>query len=90
MLTLVSDYGPAFRNRFEEECAKLGVRVEHSSAYNPSSQSGIERSLGSLKHLFKEINVVLIFIFGVIFINDTIVFCFHNKFFNGQILSMKI
>ena len=44
-MTLVSDYGPAFRNRFEEEL--LGVQVEHSSAYTPSSQSGVERSVGS-------------------------------------------
>ena len=52
-MTLVSDSGPAFRNRFEEECAKLGVRVEHSSAYNPSSMSEVQRSVGSLKHLLK-------------------------------------
>ena len=26
-MTVVSDSGPAFRNKFEEECAKLGVRV---------------------------------------------------------------
>ena len=52
-MTLVSDSGPVFRNRFEEECAKLGVRVEHSSAYNPSSMSEVQRSVGSLKHLLK-------------------------------------
>ena len=52
-MTLVADSGPSFRNRFEEECAKLGVRVEHSSAYNPSSQSAVERSVGNLKHLLK-------------------------------------
>ena len=32
----VSDSGPAFRNKFEEECKKMGIRTEHSSAYNPS------------------------------------------------------
>ena len=31
----------------------MGVRVEHSSLYNPGSQSGVERSIGSLKHLLK-------------------------------------
>jgi len=52
-MTLVADSGPAFRNRFEDECAKLGVRVEVSSAYNPSSMSEVERAVGSLKHLLK-------------------------------------
>ena len=52
-MTVVSDSGPAFRNKVEEECAKLGVRVEHSSAYNPSSMSEVERAVGSLKHLLK-------------------------------------
>ena len=52
-MTTVSESGPAFRNKFEEECAKLGVRVEHSSAYNPSSMSEVERAVGSLKHLLK-------------------------------------
>ena len=37
----------------EEECLKLGVKVEHSSAYNPSSQSAVEISIGNLKHLLK-------------------------------------
>ena len=31
----------------------MGVRVEHSSANDPSSQSGVECSVGSLKHLLK-------------------------------------
>ena len=52
-MTIVADSGPVFRNNFEEECAKMSMRVEHSSAYNPSSQSGVERSVGSLKHLLK-------------------------------------
>ena len=52
-MTLVCDSGPSFRSRFSEECLKLGVRVEHSSAYNPSSQSAVERSVQSLKHLLK-------------------------------------
>ena len=41
-MTLVSDSGPAFRNRFEEKCAKLGVHVEENSAYNPSTYSGLK------------------------------------------------
>ena len=44
-MTLVCDSGPSFCSRFSEECLKLGVRVEHSSAYNPSSQSAVERSV---------------------------------------------
>ena len=52
-MTLVADSGPSFRNRFAEECLKLGVRLEHSSAYNSSSQSTVERAIGNLKHLLK-------------------------------------
>ena len=50
---MISDSGPSFRSRFSEECLKHGMRVEHSSAYNPSSQSAVERSVQSLKHLLK-------------------------------------
>ena len=49
----VSDNGPSFRNKFEEECLKMGIKVEHSSAYNSSSMSEVERAVGSLKHLLK-------------------------------------
>ena len=52
-MACVSDNGPAFRNKFEEECKKMGIRTEHSSAYNPSSMSEVERAVGSLKHLLK-------------------------------------
>ena len=52
-MVCVSDNGPAFRNKFEEECKKMGIRTEHSSAYNPSSMSEVERAVGSLKHLLK-------------------------------------
>ena len=52
-MTLVADLGPSFCSRFSEECLKLGVRVEHSSAHNLSSQSAVERSIQSLKHLLK-------------------------------------
>ena len=50
-MTLVSDSWPAFRYKFDNEWAKIGVHGEHSSVYNPSSQSGIERLVGSLKNL---------------------------------------
>ena len=51
--TLVADSSQCFKNRFEEECAKLGVRVDHSSAYNPFLQLAVESSVGNLKHLLK-------------------------------------
>ena len=50
-MTLVTDSSPSFRNRFEEECLKLGVKVEHLSAYNSSSQSAVKRSIGNLNGL---------------------------------------
>ena len=40
-------------SRFSEKCLKLGIRVDHSSAYHPSSLSAAERSVQSLKHLLK-------------------------------------
>ena len=52
-MTLVADSSPSFRNKFKEECLKLGVKVEHSSAYNSSSQSAVKRSIENLKHLLK-------------------------------------
>ena len=42
-LLFVVESGPAFRNNFVEEFAKMGVHVEHNSTYNPPSQSGVER-----------------------------------------------
>ena len=47
-LLCFTDSGLAFINNFVEECAKLGVRVEHSSTYNPSSQSAVERGIGNI------------------------------------------
>ena len=52
-LLCISDSGPSFRNTFVKQCAKIGVRVEHSSTYNPSNQSAFERGIGNLKHLLK-------------------------------------
>ena len=47
------DRSPGFKNTFTKEASKLGVYVEHSSAYNPSSQSAVEKRVGNLKHLLK-------------------------------------
>ena len=52
-MVLLADSGKSFRSKFEDEALKMGVRVEHSSAYNPSSMSQVERSIQSLKHLLK-------------------------------------
>ena len=41
-MTLVAGSGLSFSNRFVEDCLKLAVRVEHSSAYNSSSQSIVQ------------------------------------------------
>ena len=47
--TAKSDSGPAFRLTWEEELAKLGVSVSHSSCYNPQSNGLVERSVRTLK-----------------------------------------
>ena len=49
-----SDSGPSFRSTWEEELGKLGVRVVHSSAYNPSSMGLVERSVRTLKEILKK------------------------------------
>ena len=49
--TAKSDSGPAFRLTWEEELAKLGVRVSHSSCYNPQSNGLVERSVRTLKEI---------------------------------------
>ena len=51
---IFSDSGPGFRQTFEEECLKLGITVKHSSGYNSSSQSHVERCVGQLKSLLKK------------------------------------
>ena len=51
---IFSDSGPGFRQTFEEEALKLGISVKHSSGYNSSSQSQVERSIGQLKSLLKK------------------------------------
>ena len=43
MLTFcTTDSGPSFWNTFAEEAGKLGVRLEHSSAYKPGSQAAVK------------------------------------------------
>ena len=54
-MVLLADSGKSFRSKFEDEALKMGVRAEHSSAYNPSSMSQVERSIQSLKHLLNDI-----------------------------------
>ena len=49
-----ADSGPGFRNTFEEEAAKLGITVRHSSGYNSSSQANVERCVGQLKSIIKK------------------------------------
>ena len=43
---ILADSGPGFRHTFEEEATKLGIIVRHSSGYNSSSQSTVERCVG--------------------------------------------
>ena len=45
-----TDSGPSFRNTFAEKAVKLGVRLEHNSAYNPVSQAAVKTGVGRLKH----------------------------------------
>ena len=49
--TAKSDSGPAFRLTWKEDLAKRGVRVTHSSCYNPSSMGLVERSVRTLKEI---------------------------------------
>ena len=49
-----SDSGPAFRQTWEEELAKNGVRVIHSSCYNPASMGLVERSVRTLKEILSK------------------------------------
>ena len=48
------DSGPAFRERFCEELWKLGVKVRHSSAYSPQSNSHAERFVRTVKSILKK------------------------------------
>jgi hypothetical protein len=48
------DFGPGFRQTFEEDLSKLGVKVDHSSAYNPQSNGMVEHAVRSFKELIKK------------------------------------
>ena len=45
------DFGPGFRDTFEQKMKELGVSVIHSSAYNSQSNGLVERGVRSLKHI---------------------------------------
>ena len=49
-----SDFGPGFRQTFENDLSNMGVKVEHSSGYNPQSNGMVERAVRSLKELLKK------------------------------------
>ena len=49
-----TDFGPGFRQTFEQDLSELGVKVAHSSAYNPQSQGMVERAVRSIKELLKK------------------------------------
>ena len=51
---LKSDDGASFKSTWVEELDKLGVRVLHSSAYNSQSMSLVERSVHTLKEIFRK------------------------------------
>ena len=48
------DSGPAYRDRCEEVLKKLGVAVQHSSAYSPQSYSMAKRFVRTTKDLLKK------------------------------------
>ena len=48
------DFGPGFRQSFKEDLSKIGVKVDHSSAYNPQSNGMVERAVRSIKELLKK------------------------------------
>ena len=53
-ISLRVDSGPGFRDRFGEELKKLGVMVQHSSAYSPQSNSHAERFVRTVKGILKK------------------------------------
>ena len=48
------DSGPAFRSSFTEGLAGMGIRVNHSSAYNPQSNSHAERLVRSCTNILQK------------------------------------
>ena len=49
-----SDYGPGFRKTCKEGLRGLGIKLVHSSSYNPRSMELAERSVRSIKNLLKK------------------------------------
>ena len=50
-----ADYGPGFRKTCKEGLRELGIKLIHSSSYNPRSMGLAERSVRSIKNLLKKI-----------------------------------
>ena len=50
-----SDDGPAFRKGFTDYLKGLGIKHNHSSAYNPSSNGLAERGVRQLKDVLKKV-----------------------------------
>ena len=48
------DSGPAFRNSFSEGLASMGIRVNHSSAFSPQSNSHAERLVRSCTNILQK------------------------------------
>ena len=53
-LSLRVDSGPAFRDHFSDTMRKMGVKVQHSSAYSPQSNSKAKRFVHSTKNLLQK------------------------------------
>ena len=49
------DSGPAIQVVFEKELEELGVKVMHSSAYQPQSQGLVELSIKTLKEILDKV-----------------------------------
>ena len=52
------DFGPGYRETFQRELKEIGIEVIYSSAYNPSSNALVERSVRTLKDLLKKVGPV--------------------------------
>ena len=51
-----ADYGPGFRKTCKEGLKEMGIKLIHSSSYNPRSMGLAERSLRSIKNLLNPIS----------------------------------
>ena len=50
----VHDYGPCFRNGFDDFLKKKGVIREHSSMYNPASNGMAEQGMQRVKSIIRK------------------------------------